>query len=652
MGKTSVRRPDRKIVILGNLNTGKTVLFNRICGKSSKVGNYPGTSVEVGRGRYREGGDLIELIDTPGITNLRPESEDEIISRDILLHERIDAIAHVVDGKNMRKGLLLASQLHEYGIPLVMDINMMDEVRQRGIRIDAEKLSQILGTEVTKTVAIEGEGVGSLRKALVRAKAPKPLVRFQPGIEEGLSLISTLLDPHGGCSRGLAVLLLSGDRPAREFIRKKLGEEVLIEIEQVVRHVRSRFAVPPPTILINHRAQWADRVLTETVEVEPPRRFPFAEKIGALCRRPLTGIPIAAVVLFLLFLFVGKLGAEYLVGIVEGCLFGEVVTPALGELLSPLGSGILTRMFVGRFGLVSMGLSLVFGILLPVLFLFFIAIGILEESGYLQSLSILLDRTMRKVGLNGKGILPLILGFSCITMAVLSTKMLETRKERILATFLLVLGIPCAPMLGVMLVVLAPLSILALLIIVSVILTQIVLGGMIASRLVPGMRSDFVMELSPMRVPRMGNILHRAFFRTKAFIAEATPFFLLGSLIFFAMDETGLLDAVQSGAKPVITGLLGLPVEATEAFILTIVRREAGAAFLKELVDGGLLGGGQIVVALLVMISVGPCVNAALVIWKELGVRVTVCVYSFLIPWAIFVGTVVNQSLAAVGVSF
>jgi ferrous iron transport protein B len=267
-------------------------------------------------------------------------------------------------------------------------------------------------------------------------------------------------------------------------------------------------------------------------------------------------------------------------------------------------------------------------------------------------MSILLDRSMKVVGLNGKGILPLILGFSCITMAVLSTKMLDTRKERILATFLMVLGIPCAPMFSIMLVVLAPLSFHALLVIVAVILTQIVVGGIIARRILPGMRSDFLMELAPMRIPKMRNILARAYHRTRAFLVEATPFFLLGSLIFFALDEIGLLNVIRDGAKPVVSGLLGLPTQATEAFILTVVRREAGAAFLKELVDGGFLGGRQIVVALLVMMSIGPCVNAALVICKDLGVKVAVCIYAFLIPWALFVGTVINAGLVAAGARF
>jgi ferrous iron transport protein B len=377
MVKTTADVPAKTIVLLGNLNTGKTVLFNRICGRSSKVANYPGTSVEVGRGRFREGGEELELVDTPGVTNLRPESEDEIISRDILLREPIDVVAHVVDGKNMRKGLLLASQLHEFGIPMVMDINMMDEVRQRGIRIDMEKLSRILGTEVTRTIATEGVGVGAFRSALIRAEAPDPLVEFPAEIEEGLALITTLLEPHGGCSRGLAILLLSQDRAVSEILRRRLGEEVLGEIRQVVKHVCSRFTSPIATILINGRAQWADRVLSETVEVDPPRRLPFADKIGSLCRRPLTGIPIALVVIGLLFLFVGKLGAEVLVEILEAGLFGEVIVPSLTKVLSYTGSDLVSSLFVGPFGLVSMGLSLVFDILLPVLFTFFIAFSVL-----------------------------------------------------------------------------------------------------------------------------------------------------------------------------------------------------------------------------------------------------------------------------------
>jgi ferrous iron transport protein B len=642
-----------RVALLGNINVGKSVIFNRLCGRRTREANYPGTSVLVGRGTFLEGGAVVELIDTPGITSLRPESEDETISRDILLREPLDAVGHVVDGKNLRKGLLLASELHAYGIPTVVNINMMDEVHGRGIRIDRGRLADVLGVEVTQTIATEGEGLGAFRSALVRARKPEPLVRFQPHIEEGLERIEALLrESRGPASRGLASLLLSGDAAVRAFVREQAGEDDVRRIDEIRESVQLTFAVPVAIVMARTRAEWVDRVLGEVMEVHPPARLPFAEKLGSWCRRPLTGVPIAILLLFLVYLFVGKLGGELLVELFEGKLFGELLIPGLESLLAPLGSPFLTEMFVGKFGLVSLGLALDLGIVLPVLLTFFIAFGLLEESGYVPSLSILLDRAMKRIGLTGRGVLPLVLGFSCITMAVLSTRTLEKRKERILATLLLVLGIPCAPLLGVMLAVMAPLSVWAPVVLFGVVLAQILLVGLVAQKLIPGERSDFIMELPPLRLPRIGNIVHRAFYRSRRFVIEAVPLFLLGSFVLFLLDQAGLLAAIQKGTKPVVSGLLGLPSEATEAFIMTLVRREAGAAYLKELVDGGLLAGRHIVVALLVMTTFSPCVNAALVIWKDLGIRVALGIHLFVIPWAIAVGTLTNFVLVAVGANF
>ncbi|MHC5080767.1 MAG: ferrous iron transport protein B [Planctomycetota bacterium] len=616
-----------KVVLLGNLNVGKTALFNRICGASARTANVPGTSVELGRGLFRSKGKSLELIDTPGISSLRPESEDEIISRDLLLKEKIDVIAQVVDGKNIRKGLLLTSQLCEYGIPLVFDINMMDEARQRGIRIDQQALSQILSVNVTATIATEGE-------------------------EEELEKVEGILRRRDGANRALAVRLLCRDAGVEAHIRDRMGEGTLREIEEVTASLEKEYAVPLATVVARSRAQWADEVMAQVVEVVPPARLPFAETVMSLCRRPLTGIPIALVLLFLVYLFVGKLGAEVLVELLEGKLFRERLIPGLDNLLVPLGSEFIRNMFVGDFGLVSLGLALDLGIVLPVLFTFFIAFGLLEESGYVSNLSILLNRSMKRVGLTGKGVLPMVLGFSCITMAVLSTRMLEKRRERIIATLLLVLGIPCAPLFGAMLAVVAPHSFWAPLFIFAVVFGQILLVGLVVHRILPGHRSDFIMELPPLRIPNLKNIVYRAFYRSRRFVIEAVPLFLAGSFILFLLDEVGFLQRIHEGTKPVISGLLGLPAETTETFIMTLVRREAGAAHLKVLAAGGLLNGRQIVVALLVMITFSPCVNAALVVWKDLGLRVALAIHAFVVFWAVFVGTVTNLFLGAIGATF
>ena len=643
---------EKTALLVGCLNIGKTTLFNRVCGKRLKVSNYPGTSISIGRGTFSEAGEEFHLIDTPGMECMMPESEDEKITRDILLDEQPDIIVQVADGKNLRKSLLLMLQLADYGMPLVFDINMMDEVRQRGIRIDTERLASLLGVPVTETVATEGEGVGSFRKALAGGKSPHLAVSYPPKVESAISTIAGLLEDSDLPARAAGVALLTGDEDVKRSVAAKCGEDTFKQIQTIASGVQSAFNRPLSAVILEARLRAVDEVLSEVQSISPPVRPPFSEKIGEWSRRPLTGIPIAAVVVVLMYFFVGVFGAQTLVGAFEGVLFGEWITPATEKLLSWIPSQFVVDAFVGEFGLVSVGLTLAFGVVVPVLATFFLAFGILEDSGYLPRLSVLLDRVLRKIGLNGKGILPLVLGFSCITMAILTTRMLETKRERFIATLLLVLGLPCAPLLAVMLVLLADMSIWASVTVFGVILTQIMIIGFILAKFLPGRRSDFILELPPIRIPKLLSLIKKTMWRVWWFIKEAVPLFLLASFILFVLERVGTLALLERAGKPVMTGFLGLPAESIQVVIMTLIRRESGAALLKEFSDSGLFGGVEVVVCLLVLTFLSPCVNAILVMIKERGLRGSLAIMAFVTPYALVVGAAVNWICRAFDVSF
>ncbi len=644
---------EKTVLLLGNLNVGKTTLFNLVCSKNLKVANYPGTSISVGRGILSEVGAKFHLIDTPGINSVMPESEDEKISFNILLDEKVDIIALVADGKNLRKSLLLTLQVAEYGIPTTLDINMMDEVRQRGIYIDAGKLSSLLGIPVTETVATEGEGVGSFRKALATAKPPRVSVSYPEKIESGISFVCKLLKDSELPKRAVAVALLAGDEELKPYVITKYGKDTVEQVESIVSNVQSSFNRPLSAIILEARLQAVDQMLSEIQSISPPARMPFSEKIGRWSRQPLTGIPIAVLVVTLMYLFVGKLGAEILVGLFEGGLFLGWIVPMTEKLLSwILPFEFVKEAFVGEFGLVSVGLTLAFGVVIPVLATFFFAFGILEDSGYLPRLSILLDRILRKIGLNGKGILPLVLGFSCITMAILTTRMLETKRERYIATLLLVLGLPCAPLLAVMLVLLADLSIWASVVVFGVIITQIIIIGYILGKILPGRQSDFILEIPPIRIPRLGNLVKKTFWRIWWFTREAVPLFLIATFILFILDQIGTLAFLERAGKPLMTGFLGLPQESVQVVIATLIRRESGAALLKELSDNGVFGSVEVVVCLLVLTFLSPCINAVLVMIKERGLKGTLSIMAFVTSWALIVGAAVNWTCRAFNVSF
>jgi ferrous iron transport protein B len=362
--------------------------------------------------------------------------------------------------------------------------------------------------------------------------------------------------------------------------------------------------------------------------------------------------PIAALVVFLMYLFVGQFGAQTLVGLFEGKLFGEWITPTTERLLAWIPSQFVIDAFIGEFGLVSVGLTLAFGVVVPVLVTFFFAFGILEDSGYLPRLSILLDRALRKIALNGKGILPLVLGFSCITMAILTTRMLETKRERFIATTLLVLGVPCAPLLAVMLVLLPAMSIWATVTVFGVITTQIIVVGFILGKVLPGRRSDFILELPPIRVPKFRNLVKKTLWRIWWFTKEAVPLFLLATFILFLLEKFGGLAFLERVAKPVITGFLGLPPEGVQIAIMTLIRRESGAALLKQFSDSGLFDSVHVVVSLLLLTFLSPCVNAVLVMLKERGVKGTLSIMVFVTSYALVVGATLSWICRTFGVSF
>jgi ferrous iron transport protein B len=304
---------------------------------------------------------------------------------------------------------------------------------------------------------------------------------------------------------------------------------------------------------------------------------------------------------------------------------------------------------VGPYGVVSMGLTYSVAIVLPVVGTFFFAFGALEDSGYLPRLAVLADRMFRFMGLNGKAVLPMVLGLGCVTMATLSTRILSTRKERLLATMLLALAVPCAAQIGVILGMLAWVSFGAVLLLFGILALQMLLVGWIADKILPGKRSDFVVELPPMRLPVLENLLRKTWHRVIWFLREAVPLFILGTAILFTLDRLTILPFIVRAAEPLMVGLLDLPAKAAEAFVMGFLRRDYGAAGLFELARQGLLDHTQIMVSLVTMTLFVPCVANFFVIIKEQNFKKAVLMLGFIIPYALVVGAVVNVFLRWTG---
>ncbi|MEW6366251.1 MAG: ferrous iron transport protein B [Acidobacteriota bacterium] len=625
----------RKIALVGNPNVGKSVLFMRLTGRYVAVSNYPGTTVEVTRGVMKLGRDEFEVIDTPGVNTLVPQSEDERVTRNILIDEKPDIVVQVADAKNVMRTLHVLSQLSEIRRPTVLVLNLMDEARLRGIEIRDDEISKLFGIDVVKTVATEGTGISQLRRVLRGARLPaSPFAasfipreaRAQPDLPLQLLLEwAQYEDPHPLAHR----MGLDGT----------LGES--LERYKDMGRIVSR-----------ERAAFVEGLVERIKDQSAPARVRWTELLGQWTRTPLLGIPILAGVLIATYYFVGVLGAGVLVDFFEDTLFGRYLTPALSSLLRTLSAGqFITDLVVGKYGLFSVGLTYAFAIVLPVVSTFFIAFGVLEDSGYLPRLAILSDRIFRLMGLNGKAVLPMVLGLGCDTMATLTTRILGTKKERLTTTILLALGVPCSAQLGVIMGLLGARSSGALVLFILLILSQILIVGTLSGRLLPGRRSDFILEIPPIRMVKWENILLKTGLRVKWFLLEAVPLFLAGTMILFAMDRLKLLGALVGGLRPVVSGLLGLPPQTAEVFVMGFLRRDYGAAGLFTMSEAGMLTTVQVVVSLTVLTLFVPCIANFFMIVKEQGLKRALLILGFITPYAVAAGAVVNFALRRLGVS-
>jgi len=662
------------ILILGNLQTGKTTLFHRLCGERLHDVNIPSSSDTVTRGEIRSPwhlrmpvlgglvarvrglhvsqtpGDRRGLLDTPGTATLFAQSEEELVAAEALLRLSPSAVLLVADAKNLRRSMALLLSAAQFGLPAVLVLNMMDEARERGWEIDNSRLARMLGIDLVEAVALHKVGVHDVARKL---SAPRPLrpdlVEFPRSVEETLGSLADLLVGVGPAPRGVALLLLAGDPTAAALVRERLGEEIAARARVEVDNLRRKSSIPLDVLLTDIFYEAAERLVASTVR-QRPRGRRFLERLGGWAQHPLYGLPLAALVVLLLYLFVGELGASRVVDALHGRLLEERVTPWCNSLVNHLPWPVVREAIMDPdFGLVPTGLFLAFGIVLPVLLFFYVAFALLQDTGYLPRLSVLLDRLFRVVGLNGRGVLPLAMGFSCVTMALLTTRMLESKRERIIAS-LLVLGLPCAPLLGVMLVILVQLPASAVATMFGLIGLRILVAGHVASRLLPGRGSDFIIEIPPMRIPRFRHILRVASRQTYSFMKEAIPFFLLASLALFAVARLGGLVILERAARPVTQGLLGLPDTSVQVFIKTLIRRENGAAELEHV--GTQFSNLQLVVTLVVMTFLSPCVNAVLVLFKERGARtagVLLAAVSFI---AILAGTMVNHLCRWLDITF
>ena len=630
-----------RIALVGNPNVGKSVVFGRLTGHYAVVSNYPGTTVDVSRGTVEFHGKRFEVIDTPGTISLLPSSEDEQVSRDILFSSA-DIIVQIADAKNLVRSLLLSSELMELGLPMVLVLNMADEAKERGIKIDRESLSRELGISVVETIATTGFGINELKKKIVSAKVPNSPKIFSSDVEHSISSICPQNSVQKVC-KPIATQLLAGQNDAIKYFENDNIKVVEKSVEKLNKEVPvAEFSYE----LFKSRNDFALSVVSRVQQNTKSPASSFLSKVGSLSMSPIFGYFIVFLVLFIMYKFVGQFGAGFLVNLLEKKVFAVYVNPFFIDLINALTiPQIIKDLFIGKFGIITMALTYAFAIIMPIVATFFLFFGVLEDSGYLPRLSLMLDKLMKFVGLNGKAVLPMMLGLGCGTMATLTSRILETKRERFLVILLLALGVPCSAQLGVVLGLLAGLSFKVTAIWFMSVFSSLVFVGILANKLVPGKPSPFILEVPPLRMPMISNILIKVYMRMLWYLKEAVPLFILGTVILFTLDKIGALLVLQKIASPVIVGFLGLPAETTGNFIMGFLRRDYGAAGFFIMAKNGLLSHAQIAVSAVIITLFLPCIAQFFVTVREKGWRLALTIMLFVFTYAILFGGALNFAI-------
>ncbi|MFL6245696.1 MAG: ferrous iron transport protein B [Thermoanaerobaculia bacterium] len=597
-----------KLLLVGNPNVGKSLLFTRLTNRYVTVSNYAGTTVEITTATAEFDGQLREVVDTPGANGLTPQSADERVTRDLLL-EYPDDVVQVADISNLRRALLLSLQLAEHEVAFTVCLNMSDEAKQP---VDTAALSAAIGVPVVATSALRRWNVERLRAEAVRPRRSTLRANYGEEIESAVRKI--------GGNRGVALSSLADD----QAVSATIAAARMAAVDRIVAEHAT------------HRGVGG-----------------FRGWLGAITMHPVWGLPCLAAVLCFAWLFVGKFGAGILVDFFENTIFERFINPLTTRLVTFLfGSVPFVRdLLVGEYGLITMALTYSIAIVLPVVITFFTFFGLLEDSGYLPRLAVMLHRTFRRMGLNGKAVLPMVLGLGCDTMATLTTRILDTRKQAVIVTLLLALGVPCSAQLGVIMALLGPLGVAAVAVWIGITIGTIFVVGWLAARVVPGESGEFILEVPPVRLPKLSNILIKVLARTEWYLKEAVPLFMAGTLLLFLLDAAHLLTRLQRLLAPVVVGALGLPAQASNAFVVGFLRRDYGAAGLYAMQRAGQLTPNQTVVALTVMTLFIPCIANFFVIVRERGAKAGAAIAAFIVVYAVGIGAALNAALNVFGVT-
>jgi len=615
-----------KVGLIGNPNVGKSVIFHQLTGVGVEVSNYPGTTINRQAGTTCFQRAIIEFIDLPGTYSLEGDSEEEKIVRSFIDSDEAEVIVAVLDAGRLERNLYLTLQIAEYQKPMIVVLNMMDEAEKSGIHVDTEQLSTILGVEVIPTVATQGKNTGSIIPAVINAaRVPEVKVLYDHHIE---AAIKTLRTVHAlTWIRAIHALQGHSDDPDLREAASALSEEIermhLMKVSQIIA---------------GNRHHCAEHIAQEVLQFRSPER---GADIDRLLTSRIPGIPLLAAILIGILLTVFIIGSWLEEGIVT-LITRFVMEPFLAAGLPPLAEQIGVSLILA----IQAG----FGIAFPFIFTFYLFIALLEDSGYLTRAAFLADRTLHRFGMHGTGIIPLVLGFGCNVPAIMSIKLLRTKRERLIASFLVTL-VPCSARTVIIAGLVAAFIGLAAAMSVYFLVIAIVLAtGLLLSRVTPGDQYGMILEMSPLRWPTMKNVLLKSWMRIREFLLVAMPLLIIASIILGLFQYLGFMAAFEAFIAPFSETVLGLPAYATTALIFGILRKEMALETLIILAGtadlGSVLSMAQIYIFAVVSVLFIPCIATIAVLRKEVGTRMAIVIAAYTLALGILAGAVLNLLLS------
>ncbi|MEN6292756.1 MAG: ferrous iron transport protein B, partial [Methanobacterium sp.] len=615
-------------------------------GSNQIIGNWPGKTIERAEGKLHFEGYDIDVIDLPGIYSFSTYSLEEIVSREYIALEKPDVVINVVDAAVLERNLFFTMQLVEMEVPLVICVNQIDIAKQKGINIDTEKLQAALGVPVVATVAVRGEGLHELMETAteIAEKKENKAVTLEYGsevenkIQELTNLIQSKNLDLGYPSRWVAIKLIENDPEIQKLVKSK-SEEVTNLAYNLAEEIEDIHREPSFSVIASERYALANRI-AEGAQMQSEIKITFSEKLDRIVTHRVYGYITSALVIGGLLLWTFVVGNFFSGLLSDAFSFFQPVDPQVS-------GGLASVLWNGAFGGIVAGVTLVIPFVVP----FYIMLSLIENSGILTRVAFMMDTLMHKIGLHGKALIPMILGYGCNVPAIDQTRILETRRERLLASFAITFA-PCAARTIIVLGLVAVfVNIWWAIALYAIDLAIIFIMGRIALKVVPGESTGLIMEMHSFKVPSLSTALKQTWTRTKSLIYLVLPIYVIASAIIQALYVLGVLGPINAALTPITVMWLGLPAISGILLIFGVVRKEFVLLMLVTLVGPNLaafLTPVQFIVLALVSMLFIPCLSTITILIREFGVKAATYISAANLVTAIVIGGIAFRLLSLV----